>query len=400
MRRVAAYRILIGVLILSGLGTVAVGEGDWKATYLTNPKKPETRTDVGADPGRLEDKHWLTIQYTAYPSFQPSMALISEQKEKNEKLPEAETEMGKMLRDIKKFTDSGSDEEGSGGQFSREEAEAVVRPAVRAALGATNRFRMVDRDVALQFALGEQDFGQSGRVNKRSAIKSGKVRGASYGVKVTVIETNPEKDVKEIKLGAGILGTAGGALGGIAVGGKVAFCRLNVAVIDVETGDIIFDTMVDGTASEKTRDFGAVLGGVVSRKVPLIGGLGGRKKEKTGVILTDAINACAAKAAHHIATKMEDSPFETLVARVDGPKVTIVGGSDAGIRAGMTLALLSRGEVNVDPATGDTLDWETTAIGKVRVVEPREKTSSCEIIEGGQGAKVGDIARYVQEKKP
>jgi curli biogenesis system outer membrane secretion channel CsgG len=398
MNRVGAFSIVAGMLITGSLGAVASGQGEWKASYLTHPKKPESRTGVEGDPGRLEDKHWLTIEYSAYPGYQPSLALISEKTEKAEKLPEAETEIGKVMRDLARFSRS-DEEKGPRQDFSPEAMAPEARQIVRAALGETKRFRVVDRDVALGFALEEQDFGQTGRVSKRSAAKTGKVRGASYGVRVSVIETNPEKDVKEIKAGAGIIGMAGGALGGIAVGGKVAFCRLNVMVIDVETGDIIFDTMVDGTASEKTRDFGAVMGGVISRKVPLIGGIGGRKKDKTGVILTDAITACAAKAAYHIATQMEDRPFETSVARVDGARVTIVGGSDAGMRAGMELDLLSRGEPITDPATGDTLEWDAKAIGKVRVGEVRERTSSCEIVEGGQGAKVGDIVRYAQARK-
>lgn len=396
MGRQSALRMLVVVLVVLGSATAVRAQVEWKASYLQNPKKPEERTPVGADAAGLEDRHWLTLQYSEYAGFRPSMAVLVE-KEKDEALPEAETEIGRMFRDIRRF--SGDGDEGSSEEFSAERMTPAARTTMRAALSATNRFRMVDRGVGLQGAMAEQDMAAGGRVSRRSAVKTGNIRGASYGVKTTVIETNPEKEVRKIQVGAGILGTAGAALGGIAVGGKVAFCRLNVEVVDLETGDIIFDTMVDGTASEKTRTWGAAVGGLISRRIPLLGGGGARSESKQEAILTDAVRACAMKAAHYIATKMEDRPFETTVARVDGHRLIVIGGTDIGLRDGMRLALLSRGSPIVDPATGDTIDIETSRIGSVRVAEVKERSSVIEVVEGGAGAKAGDIVKFDNGKK-
>jgi len=393
-----ARRTLVALVVLNGFGTLALAQSEWKATYLANPKKTEERTVIGTDAGALEDKHWITVQYSEYPGFRPSMAMIVE-REKDEALPEAETPLGAVFRDIARFTrdeDSGE----SSGQFSPDRMTPIVRPIVRTALGKTNRFRVVDRGVALDAAIAEQDMGAGGRVSKRSAVKIGNIRGASYGVKATVIEANPEKDVRSIKIGAGILGMAGGALGGIAVGGKVAFCRINVQVVDLETGDVIFDTMVDGTASEKTRNWGAAAVGLLTKKLPFgIGGAGVQSQEKQEAILTDAVTACAMKAAHHIATRMEDRPFQTSVAKFDGERVWLIGGSDLGMRPGMSLTLLSNLGYITDPASGDTIDVDTKSIGQVRVVEVKEKVSVCEVVGGGAGGKAGDLARYEMAKK-
>ncbi len=380
-----------------GVTGAASAQTEWHATFLQHPKKAESRVSLNGDPAQLEDRHWLTVQFSEYAGFRPSLAVLADAESKQQELPEATTEVGKIMREMRMFLPA--DDVGADERFAADRMNPVVKPIVRAALGATHRFRIVDRDVALQAAMGEQDAGAGGRVSKRSAVRIGNIRGASYGVRAMVIETNPEKDVKSIKLGAGVLGTAGAALGGIAVGGKVAFCRINVQVVDMETADVLFDVIVDGTASEKTMDWGGAVGGLVGRRLPLIGGVGAKSSDKREAVLTDAIKVCAAKAAHYVATQLEDRPFQTSVARADGRSVWVIGGEDLGLRSGMQLELLSRGEVLVDPASGDTVDVETRSIGHVRVVDVKEKSARCEASEGSEGAKAGDFVRYRSKKQ-
>ena len=89
------------------------------------------------------------------------------------------------------------------------------------------------------------------------------------------------------------------------------------------------------------------------------------------------MQAGANKAAYFVANKLEDIPWQGNVASVTGTKVTIIGGTNVGHLAGMTLTLLSKG---------------------ADVVDVQEKFSICVILQGGEGAKKGDLVRREPEK--
>src|SRR5438132_1430124 len=76
------------------------------------------------------------------------------------------------------------------------------------------------------------------------------------------IEINPEKESKDIGVGAGVLGHGVLGVGSIGISGKVAFCRLNVRVINSATGEIVQDLTADGTAKSSGMGIG---GGLIGR---------------------------------------------------------------------------------------------------------------------------------------
>ncbi len=49
--------------------------------------------------------------------------------------------------------------------------------------------------------------------------------------------------------------------------------------------------------------------------------------------------------------------------------------------------------------TREILGFDTTELGTIRITDAQEKFATCEIIEGGEGVKRGDVVRLEPEKK-
>jgi curli biogenesis system outer membrane secretion channel CsgG len=364
---------------LTTLTLPALAQEGWRC-YLES-KKGETK-ELG-DYRQLKDKDWLTIRYTDFAGYKPRLGVVASE-EKTAYPPEYQNEWARMMVDL-----SGKANQGTLPQNH-------IEDLVRQALMSTNRFKMVERTTATDDILAEQDLGASGRVDQKTAPKVGKIKGTEYTVKATIIELNPEKDTKDIKAGAGAAGASGFGLTALGLSGKVSFCRLNVRVIRTETSEIVADQTVDGTAKSSGFSIGGggahLTGGGIAG-----GGLGFKSKKEAP--LSDAMQACANKVAYFVTSKLEDSPWQGNIASVTGTKVMIIGGTNVGLKEGMTLTLLSKGADVVDPETNEVIGAETSQIGQVRIVTAQEKFSTCEIIEGGEGAKKGDYVRREVAKK-
>ena len=151
-------------------------------------------------------------------------------------------------------------------------------------LAGTNKFKMVERE-KLSAVLDEQDLADSGRVNKKTGAKIGKLTGAQYIVtgKLTAFET----DVK---------GTDGGvSFRGISLGGKKedAYLAVDLRVIDTTTGEIEFTRTVEARASSGGLRVGVYRGGFG-------GNLGKHEKTPTG----KAIRAVIMEISEYLACAM------------------------------------------------------------------------------------------------
>jgi len=76
-------------------------------------------------------------------------------------------------------------------------------------------------------------------------------------------------------------------------------------------------------------------------------------------------------------------------------KIYVNAGENLGIKPGMNLRVLSKGEALVDPDTGLTLGAETKEIGSCTVVEVKDKFSIAAVKTGCEGAKQGDILEFI-----
>jgi curli biogenesis system outer membrane secretion channel CsgG len=119
-------------------------------------------------------------------------------------------------------------------------------------LAGTGKFKMVERQ-KLDAVLEEQDLADSGRINKKTGAKIGKLTGAQYLVVATL--SSFETDVK---------GTGGGlSFRGISVGGKKedAYLAVDLRVIDTTTGEVEFTRTVEARASSGGLSVGLYRGG-------------------------------------------------------------------------------------------------------------------------------------------
>jgi curli biogenesis system outer membrane secretion channel CsgG len=377
--RLAAMIALI-VLTLSP-PRVRADEDAWKP-FLTDKKgvaQPVPTPITG-----LKDKDWLQIGYTDYSGFKPRLGVALSEEKTGTGNPYA-SEYARMLSNI----------------YGRQQGQVTnpfdhIEDMVRQALGATRRFTMVERTSATSDVTGEQDFGASGRADKQTAAKMSRMKGADYIVKATIIELNPEKESRDIKAIAGGVGMSTFGIGSIGLSGKVAFCRLNVRLVNATTGEIAQDMTVDGTAGGSGLSFGA---GLISVGTRGAAGGGAAVDNKKSAAISDAMQACANKIAYFVATKFEDLPWQGSVANVNGEKVIINAGANAGLKMGQILTLLSKGEPVMDPDDStNVLGYDTRELGNVRIVDVQDRFATCEMVDKTTGAKRGDIVRIEKKK--
>ncbi len=147
-------------------------------------------------------------------------------------------------------------------------------------LVSTKSFRVLERK-ELDAVLGEQDLGASGRIDKATKAKIGKIKGAQYLVAGTVsaFEENTS-------------GTGGGiGIGPVSIGGKKekAYMAVDLKVIDTETGEIVDARTVEASSSSGGLSLGGGSG-------IFHGSLSKYEKTPTG----KAIRACIIEIAEYL----------------------------------------------------------------------------------------------------
>jgi curli biogenesis system outer membrane secretion channel CsgG len=151
-------------------------------------------------------------------------------------------------------------------------------------LASTGSFSMVERN-QLESVMREQDLGASGRIQKGTEAKIGKLTGAQYLVTGTV--TAFEEGTK---------GTGGGiGFKGLRLGGKKgeSYVAVDIRVINTTKGTVDFVRTVEARAKSKGISVGAYRGG-------LSGSLAKQEKTPTG----KAIRALVAEVAGYLECAM------------------------------------------------------------------------------------------------
>lgn len=147
-------------------------------------------------------------------------------------------------------------------------------------LASTKSFQVLERK-EIDAVLDEQNLGASGRVDKETKAKIGKLKGANYLVAATVSAYEENTS-----------GTGGGfGIAGFSIGGKKekAYMAVDLKVIDTTTGEIADARTVEASSSSG----GLSLGGHVGA---FSGGLSQYAKTPTG----KAIRACIIEIADYL----------------------------------------------------------------------------------------------------
>ena len=170
-------------------------------------------------------------------------------------------------------------------------------------LVSTKAFQVLERK-EIDAVLGEQELGESGRVDRSTKAKIGKIKGAKYLVAGTVSAFEESTS-----------GTGGGiGIGGFSIGGKKekAYMAVDVKVIDTTTAEIVDARTVEASSSSGGLNLG------VSRGI-FPGSLSKYEKTPTG----KAIRACIIEIAEYLEcslVKGKDDPCMEQYSEKEGKR--------------------------------------------------------------------------------
>lgn len=251
----------------------------------------------------------------------------------------------------------------------KREISAALVELFTTALVERGAVRVFERK-RLEAILKEQNLSMSGNVDPATAVKIGKIVGVQYLLtgKVTRFAYKGKSFDAFFKVG-------------FKFKNKKLEGRLDIRLIRTDTGEVVY---VDkGMGSKKFMNL----------RIATIGG--GTDYDETMVndIFEPIVEQMADKLSKKVKELKIDSP-EMVVkqGKVIAAKMGYVFinlGARNGVQAGDVFTIKKKGEVLIDPDTGEELGAEMTTVGSVKVVEVKEKYSKCKIISGS--AHKGDI---------
>jgi len=249
-------------------------------------------------------------------------------------------------------------------------------------------FRVIERR-KLDTVLAEQNFSTSERADSSSAARIGKVLGVDAIILGSVTQFGTEKK----DFSAGGIGGGRGGLGGGRMRTREGKASVGVTarIIDVSTGEVLASSTGRGESSRS----GFLLGGlVVGRGGFGAGSVNMNSSQFRETILGEATYAAVSDLSRQLALFAHKVPSMSqnvtgLVADVSGNSVILNVGRSHGLEAGTTLNVLRVERTVKDPATGKPLREIVTEIGRVRVDEANNDSSTGTIITGS-GVRLGD----------
>ncbi|MEP0355525.1 CsgG/HfaB family protein [Paraglaciecola sp.] len=235
--------------------------------------------------------------------------------------------------------------------------------------------------------LKEQDFGQSGRIDPSTAAEIGRLIGVDFIVTGAITEFG--------------VSTSGGGGGGVNIGKKNFMASVDVRIIDVNTGQIVFaDTGTGKKSSTNVKVFG----------------FGGGEKNNT-----KNETASLRRAMKDLAQKIGDAGLEnklsstsanpvpatnskdTLIAYIDDDEVTLNKGYSSNLEVGKIYKVRRPTGSIKDPNTGRVIKVKYKTLGKVKITAVEDSYSDGVLVEN-KGVEVGDVVagpkRVAKVSKP
>lgn len=132
---------------------------------------------------------------------------------------------------------------------------------------------------------------------------------------------------------------------------QVAFAKVDVRVVDVNTGHVFFATSGAGESSTETAStFGF-----------------GSQAAYDGTLNDSAIRQAVSEAVNRLVTEMSATPWQTYILKADAGMVYIGGGKSQGIKPGMTFSVQTQGEKIKSPQTGTEITLPGRQVAKIRI---------------------------------
>ncbi|HTN65022.1 MAG TPA: CsgG/HfaB family protein [Burkholderiaceae bacterium] len=132
---------------------------------------------------------------------------------------------------------------------------------------------------------------------------------------------------------------------------QVAFAKIDVRVVDANTGHVFFATSGAGEASTETAStFGF-----------------GSQAGYDGTLNDAAIRQAVAEAVNRLSAQMSSRPWQTYILKAEGSRIFLSGGKSQGIQPGMQFSVQTQGEQVKSPQTGAIVTLPGHTIAQVRV---------------------------------
>ena len=132
---------------------------------------------------------------------------------------------------------------------------------------------------------------------------------------------------------------------------QVAFAKVDVRAVDVNTGQVFFATSGAGEASTETAStFGF-----------------GSQASYDGTLNDAAIRQAVAEAVNRLSEAMNSRPWQTYILKIDGNRIFIGGGKRQGIKPGMQFSVQTQGEQVKSPQTGAIVTLPGQVVARIRV---------------------------------
>lgn len=132
---------------------------------------------------------------------------------------------------------------------------------------------------------------------------------------------------------------------------QVAFAKVDIRVVDVNTGHVFFATSGAGEASTETAStFGF-----------------GSQASYDGTLNDAAIRQAVSEAVSRLSVEMSSRPWQTSILKIDGSKLFLGGGRSQGIKPGMQFTVHTMGEQVKSSQTGSVVTLPGQMLATVRI---------------------------------
>jgi len=236
---------------------------------------------------------------------------------------------------------------------------------LNARISATRKFEIVSRS-DLKDVLKEQELGQSGNVDAKSAAQSGKLAGAKYVLSTTLDDFEDSTETMKFP-----------SLNKIGIKRKVRVA--GVAKIYDSTTGALKESYAFRADRKDDRSDDATLE---------------KNAELTDALLAEAVSEVATK----IATRVADVVFPVRVLAKTEKQLTINRGEGGGLALGQVWDVYALGEELLDPDTKESLGRQEVKIGKAKISMINPKFSLADILED-TGIDKGAVLRLPQQTK-
>lgn len=231
--------------------------------------------------------------------------------------------------------------------------------------------------------IAEQNFGQSGRIDPDTAAEIGRMIGVDYIFTGAITEFGVSK--------------SGGGGGGFRLGKTSYNATVDIRIIEVETGKIVFAESGSGSKRATQVRVMGIGGGVSgnskheteSMRLAIKDFMGKMKKEKLSKKL---------KRGKDNSNYVKVDRNAVVVAAIDGNEVTLNKGSNANIEIGQVFKVQRPTGTVKDPNTGKVIKVKYKKLGSVKITSVGD-TYSDGILQSNSGVQVGDIVDVPQNKK-